>query len=514
MDDNKNPAQNQTDSEHPVPLYDAATPPSNETRVETPVTATVEPGTGDADMQVEQTPDDVVLEAVGDGQPFVPVVESSSGDNRMKYVVIRGAIIFFILIFILLLWILFGRSSSTKARSATLIYWGLWEDADVMQPIFDDFEKANPTIKVEYQKMDPKDSYLQKIIARQQGGPDVFRFHNTWVPQMKEVLSPMPSSVMDASTFEQTFYPIHTKDLKIGNALVGMPLMTDGLVLIYNDALLRKAGKTSPPATLIDTIAYAGDLTIKDSTTGTIVLSTVALGTSENIEHFSDIFGLFLTLNGAKLTNLDSPEAAGALEEYRRFAEEPDATWNEAMPNSVSAFIQEKVAMIIAPSWELATIRAQNPQIEVKTAPVPGLPGAPRPLSLSSYWVEGVSRYSKFQPEAWKLLQYMSTPEVMQKTFELQKKSRFFATAYSRRDLGDTLLSDPFYGAVILQAKNDGYITLPMVTRTYDQGLNDEIVSYLEQAITQSANGVDYARAMKTAQSGVSQVLNKYNISE
>ena len=108
----------------------------------------------------------------------------------------------------------------------------------------------------------------------------------------------------------------------------------------------------------------------------------------------------------------------------------------------------------------------------------------------------------------------MSSAEVMQKTFELQKKSRFFATAYSRRDLGDKLLSDPFYGAVLLQAKNDGYITLPMVTRTYDQGLNDEIVSYLEQAVTQSANGVDYARAMKTAQSGVSQVLNKYNISE
>jgi multiple sugar transport system substrate-binding protein len=108
----------------------------------------------------------------------------------------------------------------------------------------------------------------------------------------------------------------------------------------------------------------------------------------------------------------------------------------------------------------------------------------------------------------------LGSKEVMAHMFELQKKNRFFATAYSRRDLGDQLAQDPYYGAVISQAKNDAYISLPLISRTYDQGLNDEIVSYLEQAITQSVNGVDYARAMKTAQSGVSQVLKKYNISE
>ena len=170
--------------------------------------------------------------------------------------------------------------------------------------------------------------------------------------------------------------------------------------------------------------------------------------------------------------------------------------------------------MIIVPTWQLSAIRTQNPTLSMKTAPVPGLPGATKPVAMSSYWVEGVSRYSKFQPEAWELLAYLGSKDVMQRMFELEKKERFFATAYSRRDLGDQLASDPYYGAVITQAKNDAFITLPVVSRTYDQGLNDEIVSYLEQAITQSANGVDYARAMKTAQSGVSQVLKKYNISE
>lgn len=509
MDDNQNQSQNQSDSEHPVPLYDAQQQPA------TPQTtnATVLPPEGDG-MAVEETPDDIVLQAVGDGAPFVPVVESSGGDNRMKYIVIGGAVLFFLLIFILLLWVIFGRSSGTKTRAATLVYWGLWEDEAVMRPVLDDFEKSHPNIQVKYQKMDPKDNYLQKIVARQEGGPDVFRFHNTWVPQLRDVLTPMPSSVMDAKAFENTFYPIHTKDLKVSNVIVGMPLMTDGLVLVYNDELLRKAGKTSPPSTWIDVVNYAKDMTIKDPDTKKIVLSTIAVGTADNIEHFSDLFGLFLSLNGAKLSALDSQEAAGALEEYRRFAEPPDSTWDESMPNSINAFVQEKVAMIIVPTWQLSAIRTQNPTLSMKTAPVPGLPGATKPVAMSSYWVEGVSRYSKFQPEAWELLAYLGSKDVMQRMFELEKKERFFATAYSRRDLGDQLASDPYYGAIISQAKNDAFITLPVVSRTYDQGLNDEIVSYLEQAVTQSANGVDYARAMKTAQSGVSQVLKKYNISE
>ena len=50
---------------------------------------------------------------------------------------------------------------------------------------------------------------------------------------------------------------------------------------------------------------------------------------------------------------LDEPGGSGALEAYRRFAEAPNNTWSEALPNAVSAFIQQEVAMIIVPSWEI-----------------------------------------------------------------------------------------------------------------------------------------------------------------
>ncbi len=64
------------------------------------------------------------------------------------------------------------------------------------------------------------------------------------------------------------------------------------------------------------------------------------------------------------------------------------------MPNSITAFVQEKVAMIIAPSWEILSIKAQNPDIKLKVSTIPfNLPGN-QPTSLANYWVEGVSKKS------------------------------------------------------------------------------------------------------------------------
>src|SRR3989344_6786442 len=69
-----------------------------------------------------------------------------------------------------------------KKENVTLVYWGLWEDEKVMNPILREFETQNPTIKVKYIKQDPK-QYRERIFARTQNGigPDIFRFHYTWV---------------------------------------------------------------------------------------------------------------------------------------------------------------------------------------------------------------------------------------------------------------------------------------------------------------------------------------------
>lgn len=428
-------------------------------------------------------------------------------ENKAKYVIIVIGVIFFFLFLVLIFKLIVNRKTTTK--EVKLVYWGLWEEKKTLDPLINQFQQKNPQIKIDYQKMSPQD-YRDKLLARSKNGqgPDIFRFHNTWLSEIKEVAAPLPSEIMSNSEFEKTFYKIHQSDLKVGNYYYGIPLTIDGLVLICNDELLKKAGIEKAPSTWEELTDAVAKLTVKDSG-GKIITAGIALGTASNVEHYSDILGLMLVQNGSNLKELDKTEAAGALESYRKFAEPPQNFWDETMPNSTTAFIEEKVAMIFGPSYEILTIKTANPDIKLKVVPVPTVPGASL-ISLANYWVEGVSRFSKNQLEAWKFIRFLVEKDNLTKLYELESKERLFGEPYSRVDLATLLVQNEYIGAAIKQA--DSYISLPVISRTYDNGLNDEIIKYLENAINASTQGVAYGEALKTAKLGIDQVFTKYKI--
>lgn len=454
---------------------------------------------------IEETPQDLDFE---NSPP--PVYQENS---RQNIFIIAGAVVFLILLLIIIKAIFFGKP---KNKNVSLIYWGLWEEKEVMEPLINAYQQKYPNVKINYQKMDPL-SYREKLVSRSkaedgnQGAvekPDIFRFHNTWLPEIKDIVSPLPPTIMSGEEFDKTFYPIHKKDLKVGNYYYGLPLEIDGLVLVYNQGLFKKAGISTAPSTWDDITQIVPKLTVKDRS-GKLITSGIAMGTASNVDHFSDIFGLLLLQNGGALNKLNQEEASGALEIYRKFSEPPQGYWTEEMVNSTTAFIQEKVAMIIVPSWEIISIKAANPDIDMKVVPVPVVPGTPL-ISVSSYWVEGVSRFSNNQIEAWKFLKFLTEKENMTKLYEIESKIRPFGEPYSRVDLAPLLAQDPYLGAIIKEANN--LVSLPLISRTADNGLNDEIIKYLENAINSTILGVSYKEALTTAKSGIDQVFTKYNI--
>lgn len=467
----------------------------------------------DQEMKPEETPPEVDLPKqknltsspisphILDEQPVV--YEGKKG----TYFFIAAGVVFFFVVFLVMFRLFSGVQPSKK--EVKLVYWGLWEEQEVIEPLIKEYEAKHKNITIEYQKMTPQE-YREKLIARSKNGqgPDMFRFHNTWLPQIKDVVSPLPSTVMTNAEFEKTFYPIHQKDLKIDKYYYGIPLMIDGLVLIYNETLFKNAGIDKAPSHWDEVIDFATKLSVK-SKDGTLITSGIALGLASNVEHFSDIFGLMLIQNGGSIRKLQEEEAVGALESFRRFAEPPNNIWDEYMPNSIAAFIQEKVAMIIAPSWEILPIKAANTRINLKVAPIPVVPGG-KSVSLASYWVEGVSRFSKHQIEAWNFLRFLAEKDSMTKLYALQSKIRLFGEPYSRIDLSQMLIQNQYVGPVIKQA--DSFVSLPAVARTYDNGLNDEIKRYIENAINATTEGVSYREALQTAKMGIEQVFLRYKL--
>jgi len=96
--------------------------------------------------------------------------------------------------------------------------------------------------------------------------------------------------------------------------------------------------------------------------------------------------------------------------------------------------------------------------------------------------------------------------------YEIQSSIRMFGTVYSRMDLAELLIQDQYLGSVVKQAVEDRFISLPLISNTFDDGLNDEVVRYLENAINSTSQGVSYEESLITAKKGIDQVFLRYKI--
>ncbi len=440
--------------------------------------------------------------------PLAPPPDSANDKSFPYKMILFG--IFALLLIVGAIFAVMSFAQKKTSGPVQLTYWGLWEDAATIQPLITKFEQKNPNIKIVYQKLTAK-QYRQKVIVRGKDnrGPDIFTYHNTWVPMMAEILTPVPKEYYTPDSFKKTFYPVIAQDLIIDDSILGIPLSIDGLVLLYNKDMFKRAGLVNAPYTWEDVITYANELTVPDQSGG-IITAGIALGTANNIDHFSDIFGWMLLQNGASISDLSSPEAQEVLESYRQFAESPDNVWDDRMPNNVLAFAQGKVAMIMVPTWQILTVKALNPETQVGVAPLPVLPGEEEPLSVASYWVEGVSRQSQHQKEAFMFLSFLGEKENLIERFSLQSKTRLFGSAYPRIDMKEMLKDNEYLVPLIAQASF--MKSIPTMSKTFDEGLNDEINTYLKSAIDDAGKGVSYQEAMRTADAGIGQVLEKFKI--
>jgi multiple sugar transport system substrate-binding protein len=412
--------------------------------------------------------------------------------------------------------IVLGRTflaSVSAPKEVTLTYWGLWENDGIIKPLIAEFEAKNQNIKVQYSKQSHRQyrERLQAAIERGDG-PDIFRFHNTWVPMLKNQLSPVPDTVMTAGQFKELYYTVAANDLIGGQVVYGIPLMIEGLGLYYNEDLFAAAGITAPPTTWEELLALVPKIA-KPEGTG-FAVSAIALGTTGNIENFSDILATMFMQNGANIALPKGKEAEETLAFYHKFANptDPVYTWNETMDNSMYAFANGKVAMILAPSWRAFDIielsKQVNPTLKFKFAPIPQLPG--NTVSWASYWAEGISEKSMYKKQAAEFLKFITSRESMSKLYMEESKVRLFGEPYARKDMASLLSNDPYAGPYILQAKDAR--SFPLSSRTFDNGLNDRMMKYLENAVNALTAGSSPQQELDTVASGFSQVLSSYGL--
>ncbi|MCX6705888.1 MAG: extracellular solute-binding protein [Candidatus Woesebacteria bacterium] len=413
----------------------------------------------------------------------------------------------------LVFFVFFKGKTSTKPSSGEIVWWSLWEDESTISPLIAEYEAKNPKVKVKYIKQSQQDYRERLTNALAKGtGPDIFTFHNSWVPMFKNYLDPIPVSIMTPSEFSQVFYPVIASDLTEGSGILGIPLGYDALTLFINSDIFASYGKT-PPTTWDDLRSLAIELTTKDDK-GNIIQSGVALGRTENVDNWQEILALMMLQNGADLSNPIGKLAEDALTFFTLFSSN-DGVWDSSLPTSTAMFAGGKLAMYLAPSWRAFEILQLNPSLNFKTVPLPQLAKGSsnqKDVAYATYWVQGVSNKGKNKTAAWEFLKFISSRDSLSKLYANSSKQRKFGEVYPRVDMASLLTDHPILGSIVSQAPNARSWYLQ--SRTFDgpTGINSLINKYFEDAVNAVNARSTAVKVLPTVAQGVSQILKQYGI--
>lgn len=360
-------------------------------------------------------------------------------------------------------------SNPALSPKTTIEYWGLFESEIVMNQLIKKYEAENPSVKINYvQKLaeNDLDNYKETLYARLQNGtgPTIFRAHSTWMPRFYNELSRNKNLPIDQ--FQKRFYKVADfQCVTVLNEILCLPIMYDGLVLLYNEDLLRNAG-ISPQSirSWEDLRSAAKKLTVSqespmDYDRIKIIRGGLALGDTSNVSGSTDVIGLMFAQNKIKIPDdLDSEKVGLVFEFYTNFVTE-DQTWDADMPNSLNAFASGQAAMTFAKSEQIIRILQLNPTINLGALPVPQLPLLDGTLTndgWASFWVEGVSAdaTNTQQTEAWKFLEWLSREENQVARFNIASNYKRFGEPYSDISLRDNLIKSPLLGPIVQTAPN------------------------------------------------------------
>jgi multiple sugar transport system substrate-binding protein len=320
-----------------------------------------------------------------------------------------------------------ATSSGATAAGHTPVTITLWNgftnrELGVVKQAVADFHQSHPWITVKVVGGVNDD----KIIAAIRGGnsPDVaqsFTADNTglfcssggWID-----LKPyMDAAKIDASMFPQA---VQTYTQYKGKRCA-LPMLADTYGLYYNKDLFKKAGIAAPPKTMSELTADAKKLTVPDGNSFKVVGFDPAQGFYENAPaHYGPVFGA-QWVDGSDRSVLAKQPGWAEFMTWQKglidfYGYDRLRRWQAGAGEEFSAsnaFERGKLAMAIDGEYRTAFIKAEHPDLNYATAPLPAADSRPG-LYGSGYVtgnIVGIPKGSKHKDAAWELVKYLATDE-------------------------------------------------------------------------------------------------------
>lgn len=354
--------------------------------------------------------------------------------------------------------------NSVTMTPVKLTYWRVFDDPLALQDIITAYRQIHPNITIEVQNVRYEDFERQLVEAlAEDRGPDLFTVHNTWIGKYESKILPLPATItqtyqslqgtikkeivterrttptLSPAAIRKNFVDVVPRDVirsvqdpKDSKArrdqIFGLPLAVDTMALYYNEDILNAAGIATVPQTWEEFLAAVQKITRFDDK-GNIIVGGAAIGTANNIPRFADLLMVLMAQNGAKLTDANNyptfhitPPAftnktynpgLEAIRFYTDFANSKKQayTWNDQMPDAFEAFTQGKVAFFFGYSYHMPQLKERAPQLRWGVAPLPQTDPEHLRVNVANYWVETVSKKTKFPNEAWDFIQFATAAE-------------------------------------------------------------------------------------------------------
>ena len=417
---------------------------------------------------------------------------------KIKLIVASAAVLLILVFLVATIVFKFGILEEEQSGLVTLVYWDFWDENSI-KPILTEFEKTHPGTKINYFFQSELNYRLRVTTQIKEGlGPDVFPIHNSWLTMFASILAPAPADIFTIGEYKNTFYPVAMDSFVFGNQIYALPLGIDGLALYVNEDILAAGGVTIPNS-WSEFIPAAVKLTVKDST-GQIKTAGASIGTTENIDYWSDLLGLMLLQQQTiDLKSPANPSAAEVATFYTGFIIDPSKkVWEDNLPTSSDMFTTGRLAFYFAPFEKAAEIKAANPNLKFKIVPVPQLPG--RNIGWASFWGEAVSGKSVHQKQAWELIKFLTSKEI----------SKLFASPNARVDLATEQINDPLMGAFVSQGP---YYKFWYMAEggTDGGGINDGITKAWKNGINQILAGQSVDGSLSAVATDIKKVLDQYS---
>lgn len=357
-----------------------------------------------------------------------------------------------------------SKEMKEKIKPINLVYWRAQDGQDAFSEIVQKFQKLYPHISITYNLIRPEE-YEQALLEAwaEDRGPDIFSIPKNWLGKYQSKILPLGLSqeivmareimlgaikkepkiveekkkALNLRELKEIFVETVPKDVLIDNKIYGLPLSLDVLALYYNRDLLDETGIVSPPQTWQEFIDQVRALNLWDAY-GNFIRSGVSLGTANNIENYTDILSLLMLQNGTPIVGekgqaifdkslLDDKTyfpGQEALRFYLSFSNPSQEiySWNEQMPDSVTAFTQGLTAFLFGYSDYLSLIKERAPKLNFDITKVPQISSSLQEVNYTSYWLETVSKKTKHPNESWSFILYATENQNAKTFIERAKK--------------------------------------------------------------------------------------------